>query len=160
MGSPNEVDKLDMGKLCSVSPNFAKTETSPIFKVVECMIRITKPSHYLKVEVEEMTIGGSDRNFFPPGEMPCSPYTNTFCDYSSPVLAFFPFFSHAYPMAVLFFTGFASPGAPPDPGKFRRAPHAGHWRRLEPGYRNPATGHRNTSAKLTARFPCKSLFRS
>ena len=35
---------------------------------------------------------------------------------------------------------------------FACAPHAGHWRRLEPGDRKTATGQRNTSANLAAKL--------
>ena len=47
-----------MGARC-----FAQTETSPLVKVVKGIIRITKPFHYLKAIVEEMTIGGGRPKF-------------------------------------------------------------------------------------------------
>ena len=77
-----------------------------------------------------MTIGGSDRIFFNPGKCLVPSIPVTFVTYSSPVLAYSPFFSHAYPMAFSFLTSFASPGVSADPEKFRRAPHPCHWRRL------------------------------
>ena len=61
------------------------------------MPRITKPLHFLKVVVAEMTIGGSDLNFFQPREMPCSLYPGNFCDVFLTCSGFFSLFQSCLP---------------------------------------------------------------
>jgi hypothetical protein len=56
------------------------------------------------------------------------PFPLTFVTYASPVLAFFPFFCHAYPMVASFPTASDAQGTPPSPGKSRHSPPTGHWR--------------------------------
>ena len=73
------------------------------------MIRITEPLHYLYVEVEEMTIGGSDRDFFQPREMPCSLYPGNFCDLFLTCSGLFSLFRSCLPHGLFISHQFRKP---------------------------------------------------
>ena len=64
-----------------------------------------------------MTIRGSVLNFLHPGKYLVPSIPVTFVTYAPPVLAFFPFFCHAYPMAISFSAEFDSPSLGPGKGK-------------------------------------------
>ena len=128
------------------------------------MARITTPLHFLKVEVKNMTIGGADRNSLPPRKVPCSLYPGNFCDVFLPCSGFFSLFQSCLPHGRIIFHRHRKPrGLPPDPGKFRRAPYAGPWRRLNletekqpPATEKPARNYREMSVKLPKISPFRA----